>query len=182
MNNITQITRRNIFDSLRLEKIDWHGRLDETEFLSRIYDLSKMPSHDDRFGNMAGDIWQHRVNNYDWEDDWVLFDERLNLMQCDDGIFLNFLCEMLHPIVRADVTEVPRLQQTFNDHLRHDNFELVEKTRISNRPVFIGRQMLLERDRLKSQKPTSLISYRMNMSPSRSTRWNPPLRMPRISP
>jgi hypothetical protein len=76
MNNIIQITRRNIFDSLRLEKIDWHGRLVETEFLSRIYDLSKMPSHDDRFGNMAGDIWQHRVNNYDWDSDWIFFDER----------------------------------------------------------------------------------------------------------
>ena len=152
MNKITQITRRNIFDSVRLEKIDWHGRLDETEFLSRLYDLSKMPSHDDRFGNMAGDIWQHRVNNYDWENDWVFFDERLNLMHCDDGVFLNFLCEMLHPIVRADATEVARLQQMFNEHLKHDNFELVEKTRISNRPVFIGRQVLLGKGSFEKSK------------------------------
>src|SRR5690606_34161672 len=84
--------------------------------------------------------------------DWVFFDERLNLMHCDDGVFLNFLCEMLHPIVRADATEVARLQQMFNEHLKHDNFELVEKTRISNRPVFIGRQVLLGKGSFEKSK------------------------------
>jgi len=39
-------------------------------------DLDKIESHDGRFENAAGDIWQHRVNNpQDWNDDWVLLDE-----------------------------------------------------------------------------------------------------------
>ena len=67
MNKISQITRRNIFDILKIEDIWWAGKLDETEFLSRIYDLESMPSTDPRYENAVGDIWQHRINNYDWE-------------------------------------------------------------------------------------------------------------------
>jgi hypothetical protein len=74
MNRITEITRRNIFDFIRIENFNYEGRLDETEFLSRIFDLENMPSTDGRFNNVAGDIWQHRVNNNDWPDNW-LFDD-----------------------------------------------------------------------------------------------------------
>lgn len=89
---------------------------------------------------MAGDIWQHRVNNsQDWADDWVFKDSRLNLLNCDDAILLNFLCEMIHPIVRGDVSEVTRLLQMFNENLKEDGFEIVEKSKISNRPIFVGR-------------------------------------------
>ncbi len=152
MNKITQVTRRNIFDTIKIEKIGWNGRLEETEFLSRLYDLSKMPSDDSRYANALGDIWQHRVNNYDWDDYWVLNDNRFELLSCDDGIFLNFLCEMLHPIVRADATEVSRLHQMFNEYLSQDNFEIVEKTKISGRPLFIGRHKLLGKSSIEKSK------------------------------
>ncbi|MCG3881794.1 hypothetical protein [Psychrobacter submarinus] len=46
MNKITQITRRHIFDAMQVEGIDWAGRLDETAFLSRLYDLEDIPSTD----------------------------------------------------------------------------------------------------------------------------------------
>lgn len=139
-NKITQITRRNIFDFLQAEGFWWSGRLSETDFLSRIFDLDQLPSFDDRFENAAGDIWQHRVNNpNDWEDNWIFSDSRFNLLKCDDTIFLNFLCEMIHPLVRTDPTHVARLLQIFNDNLKEDNFELVEKSRISGKPIFIGR-------------------------------------------
>lgn len=68
MNRISQITRRDIFDILSIEDIWWAGKLDETEFLSRLYDLESMPSRDPRFSDAAGDIWQHRINNDDLED------------------------------------------------------------------------------------------------------------------
>ena len=58
---ISEITRRNIFDTLRVENVNWAGRLDEPDFLSRIFDLEQMPSYDSRFKNAAGDIWQHRI-------------------------------------------------------------------------------------------------------------------------
>ena len=140
INKITQITRRNIFDFILAEGFWWSGRLGEAEFLSRIFDLENIQSYYSRFPNFAGDIWQHRVNNpNDWEDNWIFSDNRFNLLGCDDSIFLNFLCEMIHPIVRVDSSEVNRLLQIFNDNLNADNFEIIEKTRISGKPIFVGR-------------------------------------------
>ena len=139
MNKISQITRRDIFDAIRVENIWWAGKLDETEFLSRIYDLDNMSSTDSRFPDAAGDIWQHRVNNHDWDDHWIFIDERFNLLNCEDGVFLNFLCEMIHPVVRGDSHEVDKLHRIFNDSLSNDGFEIIERTHISNKPVFTGR-------------------------------------------
>lgn len=136
---ISQITRRDILDSITAEKIIWHGRLDETAFLSRLFDLQKLPSTDPSFKDAAGDIWQHRINNYDWEDDWVFQDERFNFLAGDDEVLLRFLCEMLHPVVRPDVTETERLCQLFNQILKNDGFQLVEKTRLSGKPIYVGR-------------------------------------------
>lgn len=139
-NKITQITRRNIFDFIQVEGFWWSGRLEESDFLSRIFDLENMNSTDDRFPNAAGDIWQHRVNNpNDWADNWIFSDSRFNLLGCDDSLFLNFLCEMIHPLVRVEFSHVNKLLQIFNDNLKEDNFEIVEKTRISGKPIFVGR-------------------------------------------
>lgn len=139
MNKISQITRRDIFDSIQIENIDWAGRLDETIFLSRLYDLESIPSNDSRYSNAKGDIWQHRCNNYDWDDDWVFYDDRFNLSDCNDNIFLNFLCHMIHPVVRSEQNEVEKIVKIFNDSLYHDEFEIVETTRISGKPVFSGK-------------------------------------------
>jgi hypothetical protein len=137
---------------MTVEGISWHGRLEETEFLSRLYDLENIPSTDGRFNSALGDIWQHRINNYDWDDNWVFNDKRFDLMHCDDVPFLQFLCEMLHPIVRNDTTQVAKLHQLFNEYLSKDNFELVEKTRISDRPIFIGRHKLLGNTTIEKSK------------------------------
>lgn len=152
MNKISNITRRDIFDTITVENISWNGRLEETDFLSRLYDLSKIPSTDSRYKDANGDIWQHRVNNYDWDDNWIFSDDRFNLQHCDDASFLLFLCEMLHPIVRRDTTEVSRLHQMFNEYLAKDNFEIVEKTRISDRPIFTGRYKLLGSSNIQKSK------------------------------
>jgi len=137
---------------MTVEGISWNGRLEETEFLSRLYDLSKMPSTDSRYKDANGDIWQHRVNNYDWDDNWVFSDDRFNLMHCDDATYLQFICEMLHPIVRSDTTQVSKLHQLFNEYLSKDNFELVEKTRISDRPIFVGRHKILGKNTIGKSK------------------------------
>ncbi|WP_201529741.1 abortive infection family protein [Psychrobacter frigidicola] len=139
MNKISKITRRDIFDAIKIEEIWWAGKLDETEFLSRLYDLDNMKSNDARFSNAAGDIWQHRVNNNDWEEYWIFSDERFDLLNCDDAIFLNFLCQMIHPVVILDANEVDKILKMFNDKLCHDEFEIFEATRTSNRPFFSGR-------------------------------------------
>lgn len=136
---ITQITRRDIIDALTVEKISWSGRLEEAEFLSRLFDLVALPSTDHRFPDAAGDIWQHRVNNFDWNDDWVFYNSRFNLMNGDDETLLRFLCETMHPVVRPDPTEAERMCQLYNQYLRNDGFQIVEKTRLSGKPIYIGR-------------------------------------------
>jgi hypothetical protein len=136
---ISSITRRDIIDSLVAEGVDWAGRLEESEFLSRLFDLQQLPSKDSRYDDAAGDIWQHRVNNFDWDKDWVFYDDRFNLINGDDEVFLRFLCEMLHPVVRPDVTASERLCQLLNQFLSNDGFQLAERTRISGKPVYVGR-------------------------------------------
>lgn len=136
---ISPATRRNIADAIALEGIDWAGRLEEQEFLARLFDLQSMPSTDGRYKNASGDIWKHRVANDDWNDDWIFYDRRFNLLGGDDEAFLRFLCETIHPVVRADPTEVERLVQLYNEHLKPDGFQLVEKTRMSGRPVYAAR-------------------------------------------
>jgi len=137
---INQITRRDLVDAILVEKVNWAGRLEEPEFLSRLFDLSALPSTDSRFPDAAGDIWQHRINNpQDWEDDWVFYDRRFDLLNCDDEVLLRFLCETIHPVVRTDATEAERLCQLYNSFLKNDGFQLVERARLSGKPVFVGR-------------------------------------------
>ncbi len=60
-------------------------------------------------------------------------------MNGDDEVFLRFLCETIHPVVRPDSTEAERLCQMFNQFLKNDGFQIIEKTRFSGKPVYIGR-------------------------------------------
>lgn len=142
MNKISQITRRNIFDYLQIEEIEWSGKLEETDFLSRLYNLDEMESTDNRFSSAKKDIWQHRVNNYDWEDDWVFYDSRFDLINCEDADFLNFLCLMIHPLVRINTEDVNKLLSIFNDNLSQEGFEIVETTQVSGKPIFSARTKL----------------------------------------
>lgn len=138
---ISRETRRDIMDSLIAEQVNWAGRLEEPGFLGRIWDLTELPSKDHRFKDAAGDIWQHRINNpYDWDDDWIFHDDRFDLAGCPDEVFVKFLCEMLHPLVRADREEVERLLTLFNECLEEDDWEIVATRRRRSGPVFEGRR------------------------------------------
>lgn len=138
---IRRQARQNIFDGLLIDKVDWSGALNDVDFLARIFDLSSLPSTDNRYSDAAGDIYQHRINNYDWEDDWVYSDNRFALMTSADETFLRFLCEMVHPVVRPDVNEATHLASQFNDQLRQEGWELIEAERIASRPRFEARRV-----------------------------------------
>jgi len=135
-NTISEVTRRTIIDELLISGTDWSGRLSEDQFLGRLYDLSVLPTQDRRFKDAAGDIWQHRVNNTDWNNDWVFFDPRFRLLHAPDEQFLLFLCETVHPVVRPDVTNARNLVEMYNSHLRTDGWRLSETNYISGHPVF----------------------------------------------
>jgi len=148
---ITEITRRNLFDAIRESEINLYGRLDEIEFLSRIYDLKSIPGngHDSVYDEMVhieSEIQRHTYN-MDYEllefidriD--VIEDPRFGLQDGDDDILLRFLCETVHPLVRTDAEEVERLLQIYNPHLKHDGFQIVEKTKVSGKPIYAARNV-----------------------------------------
>ena len=93
-----------------------------------------MPSTDPRFPDASGDIWQHGINNYDWEDDWIFSDVRFRLDE--DEPLLRFLCETVHPEAIADNATRQELLSAYNRLLAPDGYEIVEVERISGRPVF----------------------------------------------
>jgi len=133
---VTRETRKNIIDVLAAEEIKWWGRLDEVAFLQRVWNVSEMPSTDYRFKSAAEDVHQHRVNNYDWDDDWIYGDTRFDVLGCVDDRFLAFLCEMVHPLVRDDVDEAERIVQWCNELLIANGWRLVPSKRIRGRPIY----------------------------------------------
>lgn len=153
--HISQAARRNIIDGLRLDNVPWAGRLEEVEFLERIYDLRRLPSTDPRFNDAAGDIWQHRVNNpQDWAADWVYGDSRFDLVGGPPETFLRFLCELVHPVVRPDKNEALQLVQQFNDQLRPEGWHIVEEEKIAGRPRYIAKPLGLSGGRAVSRART----------------------------
>jgi hypothetical protein len=134
--DITPVTRRDIFDLLRAEEGPWWGRLDETEFLLRLYDLDALPSTDSRHATAGEDIVRHRVANFDWDDDWVFSDQRFQLADGPDQVLLDFLVLMAHPLVQPNTEQAARLVVALNVLLAPDGWELRTGSFMSGRPVY----------------------------------------------
>ena len=168
MKKITEITRRDIMDvitdgfvvkelsddyidcdDIEVDKagrykirMSYCGRLNEIDFLSRIYDLKNMPSTDYRYGNAYGDIVQHTVNNDDWGNWWFFSDGRFNLSHgSDDEYLLKFICQMLHPVVRRENGPWKEYAKKFNELLSRDGYELYVEEDISGREIYNVREM-----------------------------------------
>ncbi|TYC68303.1 hypothetical protein FMN63_11515 [Stappia sp. BW2] len=139
---ISKRTRAAVLDEMRARETVWFGALSEVSFLSRIFDLPAMPSLDSRFENAESDIWQHCVNNDDWPLDWIYSDRRFDLQAVNQDVFLKFICEVIHPIVRKDDVEQEVLARAFNGHLRNDGWELVEDTIINGRPDYVAQRKI----------------------------------------
>jgi len=148
VNRITEITKRDILDLFRngLEideffetktvKYYYFGRFEEIDFLKRIYDLKKMRSNDSRFKDAESDIWQHTVNNDDYPFCWVFEDERFELSNGSDEIYLKFICEIFHPAVRYDKGYWKEFWTEVNKLLQSDGYEIYPAEKVSNRDVY----------------------------------------------
>jgi hypothetical protein len=134
-NRISEITRSEILDYLLLRNESFHGNLDLMSFLKRVWNLSQMPSTDSRFEDAEGDIWQHMVNNSDWSESELLT-SRLNLLSCEDDVFIRFIEACVHPILRLSVELQAETISTINAHLSPDGLKLAEDSQISGRPVY----------------------------------------------
>ena len=114
LNRLTEITKRDIYELFRdgctvedlfhTENVQYpyYGRLEEIDFLERLYDLDNMKSIDSRHENAMGDIIRHTINNDDYPYCWVFEDDRFGLANGSDEMFLRFICEIFHPLVRDE--------------------------------------------------------------------------------
>jgi uncharacterized protein (TIGR02391 family) len=139
-NKISKITKRAIFEILdTYMTTNFYGRLNEVEFWERVFDLEKLPSTDSRYDNMKGDLWQHRINNNDWDDNWYV--DKFDLLDTEDAKFLKFLAEFFHPEVRAVDWNTKRVLATINKNLALDGVELYAKSKISGRAILGARNI-----------------------------------------
>lgn len=156
MNRITEITKRDIadlfqmgmdvFDIFETRRVTYFydGRLEEIEFLERIYDLKSMPSSDSRFKDAKGDIIQHTVSNDDYELGWVFRDERFELQNGSDEKYLKFICEIFHPVVRDEGGYWKEYLSDVNRLLNNDGYELYPSKKNSNRDIYSWRILQLD--------------------------------------
>ena len=148
MNRITEITKLDILDIFQngLEIVDvfqnltvtydYNGRLTEMAFLKRLYNLEKMPSIDSKFATAEQEIMQHVVNNDDYPHCWFFEDERFGLQDGSDEMYLRFLCEVFHPVVRYEKGYWKEILEAINKILQNDGYELYPSEKISNRDVY----------------------------------------------
>lgn len=136
---ISDLSKRDIFDLLRVGlyelEFQYFGKYSEIAFLNRIINLDDLPSFDSRFSNMKQDIRQHTINNDDWDIDWVFEDERLNLTN-DNDLFVKFINNIFHPLVRDEVSEWKNYLNKINEILKFDKMKLKVTKEFSGRPVY----------------------------------------------
>ncbi|MCP4614782.1 MAG: hypothetical protein GY845_39380 [Planctomycetes bacterium] len=135
---ISEVTRQNLLDELILldenQPMSLWGKLDLVEFLGRIWPLDNMPSTDSRFKTASGDIWQHMINNDDWNYQY-LFSNYLGLIGGTDEQFFRFIEQLVHPLVRR-VEKQEEYVSVVNSHLERDGFRLEVREKISGYPVY----------------------------------------------
>lgn len=136
VNRISEITKRDIRDLFQngidvdevfeTKKVTYpyFGRMDELDFLKRLYDLKSMRSLDSRFSDAEGEIWQHTVNNDDYPYCWVFMDDRFQLKNGTDEIYLKFICEIFHPTVRFEKGYWKEFLTEVNRFLQFDGYEI----------------------------------------------------------
>lgn len=154
MNKLSEAARRDIQDIFncgvtlpdgKISTISWSGRLEDADFLSRLYNTLSLPSYDRRYRNADRDIRWH-TSWGDWESDWVFTDGRFNLLHADDAKFLKFLCEVFHPTVTQNSVEDDDSPEKYyleeiQRIIRSDGYELYEIKRMANKPVFGWREV-----------------------------------------
>ena len=191
MDKISEVTKRDIQDLFKcgvtlpdgtVKKVYWYGRLEDADFLSRLYNLSDMPSYDSRYKDANGDIRCH-VGWNDWEEDWVFTDPRFNILHGDDETFLRFICETFHPAVtRNSVEDFDSAEMYMFKEvqriIKSEGYELYEINRLGNKPVFgwrmVGAKMPIQQqtDALKEVFTSEYLNTQIDQM-QKSVKSNP---------
>lgn len=121
-------SKKEIFGLLIKSDTDFLGEYQndfsnvDFEFIKGIWNIAEMPSEDNRFPNAERDIWQHIINNSDWDLNY-LFVNRLKLYE-NDEVFIKFLESVISPIYRKGEDDIILYVVQINDILVNDNLQL----------------------------------------------------------
>jgi len=125
MLELSKKLKLDILRALLTEK-ELFGTPDSAEniikFLDEMLDLKALPSEDARFKNAYDDAYQHLVNNYDWEYEYVLT-ERFNIID-NTETFIEFLNRIIHPNIRNSKDEIMKYFLILNPYLEKENLGL----------------------------------------------------------
>lgn len=121
MINISKKLKSELFKALKSEH-NAFGTGEDLEFLSEIWDLRAMPSEDDRFKDAYGDIFQHTINNDDWDIDY-LFIDRLNLFENNEK-FSKFIETIVNQKFRESEDEITKFVLLINSYIEKENYTL----------------------------------------------------------
>lgn len=129
---ITELTRRSIIG--RLGTIDVGGKLGLRQLLGRVWPLTSMRLSSFLLETADQEIWQHTVNNNDWDLEYVLVDY-LRILAASDALFCRFLETVVHPVFRQDEEQAHIVKQ-LNSLLKVDGYSLEATGDISGRPTY----------------------------------------------
>lgn len=126
--NISSITRKTLLDAL-YEKGCIEGSRKLLDFLNNIWTLTNYGSSDLRYNNFQNEFIQHMVLNHDWTYDYLL-EERLDILDISDEMFIAFVEQIVHPLVRIGEEQQAYIE-TINHHLKSDGYKIEVTSYIS---------------------------------------------------
>lgn len=125
------------------------------KFLDEMLNLKALPSEDARFKNAYDDAYQHLVNNYDWEYEYVLT-ERFNIID-NTETFIEFLNRIIHPSIRKDEDSIIKYLLLINPYLEKEKLNYV-LTSFDENGLSVYQIDVLDS---KSNVPNSIISNKI---------------------
>lgn len=149
MKKLQPVIKRDIYDLFKsgLNCEEWYGeyatlqyhysgKLDEIEFLSRLYDLRKLPSTDIRYPNAYFDVRKHTLEDDDYQQGWVFKDTRFGLEEGSDEDYLKFLCEIFHPEVRDEGKQWKVFLNRVNELINENGYIICPVKKTANRNIY----------------------------------------------
>jgi len=137
---VTPLIRERILEALQY--VSLQGRANNIiDMLASVFPLARMPPaypnarQPER--SMQDDVWQHCINNDDWDNRELL--SKLGVMSCPQAKFFQLLERLVDPTIREEEDQ-SRLVETLNAYLQRDGYELAVTARISGYPVYSVRR------------------------------------------
>lgn len=139
---ISGLTRRRLIDVLGNGRLE--GKLDLLEFLEPVYDLDGVSRHESNINSVdfstrsiRDAVWQHCINNYDWDTADLL--KYLDFLTCHQRQVFRLLERVVDPEVRDDIDQA-HFVKILSDVLIKDGYTLQINGTISGTYIYkVGR-------------------------------------------